>query len=455
MFGATFGSWDVQQVHGVVARSTVATQKLSKFKSHALVAIPRMVRNMLFGGASDLVRWGDHVVRWCGVRVQWCGAMVRCNDTIIRYKDTMVRCNGAMVRCNGAMVRCNGAVQWCDGAVQWYISTDLYPTTVPGYQSTVPLHRGPLHHFLLAKKRFLSAKTEVLVAKKRVLAAIFSVQCDGCTGVHWCNKLVQWCIAPHRRTIAPHRRTIAPHRRTIAPYRRLIAPYHRTIAPHRRTIAPYHRTIAPYHRTIAPHRRTVAPYHRTTHAPWHRTTVPHTSYHCTLSSHLPLHHWTPHNVKHCKKALVSWLLDLDNSKVLKIEGFGVFRTTFWSYSVVLRGRRKGLGILPKVSKTWGFCGSFKNVGRRGTLEEDLGPGHQTWYPFPCCQSTWFVPFKFHIDAFAQDELGLKPNSSITRSDSRGWVIKCGLAVLRQELHGGTCGNTWRRPQDSVGRRLCQ
>ena len=25
----------------------------------------------------------------------------------------------------------------------------------------------------------------------------------------------------------------------------------------------------------------------------------------------------------------------------------------------------------KVSKTWGFCSSFKNVGRRGTCEEDL------------------------------------------------------------------------------------
>ena len=67
-----------------------------------------------------------------------------------------------------------------------------------------------------------------------------------------------------------------------------------------------------------------------------------------------------------------------NSKVLKIEGFGVSRTPFWSYSVVLRGRRKGFGILPKVSKTWGFCGSFKNVGRRGTLGRGSAKMHAAW-----------------------------------------------------------------------------
>ena len=33
--------------------------------------------------------------------------------------------------------------------------------------------------------------------------------------------------------------------------------------------------------------------------------------------------------------------------------------------------RNGFGTLPKVSKTWGFCSSFKNVGRRGTFAEDL------------------------------------------------------------------------------------
>ena len=193
------------------------------------MAIPQIVRNILFGGASDLVHW-----------VQSCGAMVRCK--------------GAMARCNGAMVRCS--------AVQWYISTGCIPL-YQGYQSTVPLRL--FHCTIFCKKTFLkSAKTQVLV-EKNVLAAIFLVQCNGCTGVHWC------------------------------------------IARHRRTIAPYQRTIALYHRTIAP-------YHRTTHAPWHRTTVPHTSSQCTLSSHLPLYHWLSHNVKHCKKPLVSWLLGLDKDR---------------------------------------------------------------------------------------------------------------------------------------------
>ena len=39
--------------------------------------------------------------------------------------------------------------------------------------------------------------------------------------------------------------------------------------------------------------------------------------------------------------------------------------------VVLRGRRKGLCTVSKVSKTWGFCGISKNNGRRGTFEENL------------------------------------------------------------------------------------
>ena len=47
------------------------------------------------------------------------------------------------------------------------------------------------------------------------------------------------------------------------------------------------------------------------------------------------------------------------------------RTTFGRWDVVSRGRRKGLCTLSKVSKTWGFCSSFKSVGRRGTFEEDL------------------------------------------------------------------------------------
>ena len=47
------------------------------------------------------------------------------------------------------------------------------------------------------------------------------------------------------------------------------------------------------------------------------------------------------------------------------------RTTFGRWSVVLRGRRKGLCTLLTVSKRWGFCSMSKNDGRRGTLEEDL------------------------------------------------------------------------------------
>ena len=47
------------------------------------------------------------------------------------------------------------------------------------------------------------------------------------------------------------------------------------------------------------------------------------------------------------------------------------RATFRGSDVVLRGRRKGLCTLSKVSKTWRFCSISKNDGRRGTFEEDL------------------------------------------------------------------------------------
>ena len=47
------------------------------------------------------------------------------------------------------------------------------------------------------------------------------------------------------------------------------------------------------------------------------------------------------------------------------------RNIFGRSDVVLRGRRKGLWTLPKVSKTWGFYGISKNDGRRGAFEEDL------------------------------------------------------------------------------------
>ena len=47
------------------------------------------------------------------------------------------------------------------------------------------------------------------------------------------------------------------------------------------------------------------------------------------------------------------------------------RSTVGCSDVVLRGRRKGLCTLPKVSKRWRFCSGFKCVDRRGTFEEDL------------------------------------------------------------------------------------
>ena len=46
------------------------------------------------------------------------------------------------------------------------------------------------------------------------------------------------------------------------------------------------------------------------------------------------------------------------------------RAAFGRWSVVC-GRRKRFCTLPKVSKTWGFCGSFNNVGRRRAFEEDV------------------------------------------------------------------------------------
>ena len=47
------------------------------------------------------------------------------------------------------------------------------------------------------------------------------------------------------------------------------------------------------------------------------------------------------------------------------------RSTFGRSGVVSRGRQQGLCTLSKMSKTWWFCSSFKNDGRRGTFEEDL------------------------------------------------------------------------------------
>ena len=47
------------------------------------------------------------------------------------------------------------------------------------------------------------------------------------------------------------------------------------------------------------------------------------------------------------------------------------RSTFGRSDIVLRGRRKGLRTLSKVSKMRRFCRMSKNDGRRGTFEEDL------------------------------------------------------------------------------------
>ena len=47
------------------------------------------------------------------------------------------------------------------------------------------------------------------------------------------------------------------------------------------------------------------------------------------------------------------------------------RATFGLWSVVSRGRCKGLCTVLKVSKMWGFCSIFKRDGRHGTFEEDL------------------------------------------------------------------------------------
>ena len=47
------------------------------------------------------------------------------------------------------------------------------------------------------------------------------------------------------------------------------------------------------------------------------------------------------------------------------------RATFGRWNVVLCGRCTRFCTLPKVRKTWGFCGISTSDGRRGTFEEDL------------------------------------------------------------------------------------
>ena len=162
------------------------------------MAIPQIVRNILFGGASDLIHW-----------VQSCGAMVRCK---------------------GAMARCNGAVQ-CGAMVHIYW---LY-TTVPG----VPVHCTtapvPPHHFL-QQNVFKVSKNASFGRKKRFGSNLFgAVQ-----WVHW-GTLVH-CTAPsHHCTIPAHYCTVPSHHCTV--------PSH-----HTRTMTSHHCTtyIVPVHTIIAP-----------------------------------------------------------------------------------------------------------------------------------------------------------------------------------------------------------
>ena len=70
-------------------------------------------------------------------------------------------------------------------------------------------------------------------------------------------------------------------------------------------------------------------------------------------------------MKHCTPLLREAHLEVKMLKTPHVRG------TFGRWSVVLCGGRKGFCTLRKVSKTWGFCGSFKNVGKRRTCEEDL------------------------------------------------------------------------------------
>ena len=69
-----------------------------------------------------------------------------------------------------------------------------------------------------------------------------------------------------------------------------------------------------------------------------------------------------------KKCTPLWREEHLEVKMYKTPGV---RTTFGRWDVVPRGRCKGLSILSKVSKTWGFCSNSKNDGRHGTFEEDL------------------------------------------------------------------------------------
>ena len=59
---------------------------------------------------------------------------------------------------------------------------------------------------------------------------------------------------------------------------------------------------------------------------------------------------------------------ISKSNVLKTAGLGPRLDVQMSLRVACA---REFGTLPNVSKTWGFCRSFKSVGSRGTFEEDL------------------------------------------------------------------------------------
>ena len=71
-------------------------------------------------------------------------------------------------------------------------------------------------------------------------------------------------------------------------------------------------------------------------------------------------------VEMSKKCTPLWREAHFRVKIYKTPHVGA---TFGRWSLVLRGRRKGLRTL--LSKMWGFCSISKNDGRRGTFEEDL------------------------------------------------------------------------------------
>ena len=99
----------------------------------------------------------------------------------------------------------------------------------------------------------------------------------------------------------------------------------------------------------------------------------------------------------------------------------------------LCGRCKGFCTLPKVSKTWRFYSSFKNVGRRGTFEEDLqrcfSRGRRS------TRDTWVR----HVRRFGREFpekgciLHILPHQILRLAKSR-WFCVTGVALRMTCLH---------------------